>query len=159
MYDNLQVWFQLVQRFISTTAFIDDDRVYIKEGGIIEIPMFDAETVMMFMNDHPHLTEDLFNEWRLTGDDPTFSIQREFSIILFEDMLEQDEAAKVRATFGDVHSGTGEENAVAAIINALASMGFSILNQTDNPKFGPIVKPEQERPELFQHALFKFPTA
>lgn len=133
MYDNLQLWFRLIHRFVSQTAFIEDDRVYIKEGGIVQIPVFDPETVMMFMNDHPHLLEDLYAEWRTTGDDPSWSVQREFSIILFEDMLEQDAMAeKLKAV---PQMSAEMENAMAQILGALANMGIGVINETGNPKF------------------------
>lgn len=134
MYDNLTLWFQLVQRFISQTAFVEDDRVYIKEAGITEIPVFDPAVVMKLMNQFPHLLNELYNEWRIGAED--FNVQREFSIIVLEDMLEQDVVAAKRAEISEDEVRGIEEDAMAGIVNLLVGMGFNILNHTDNPRFG-----------------------
>jgi hypothetical protein len=139
MYDNLSLWFQLVQRFVSVTAFVEDDRVYIKEAGITEVPLFDPAVVMKLMNQHPHLLEDLYAEWRTQADE--FNAAREFSIILFEDMLEQDQASAARAQLDQGLVLNAEEDAIADIVHTLLQMGFNVLNQTGNPRFGP--KPEE----------------
>ena len=129
MYDNLQLWFQLVQRFVSNTAFIEDDRVYIKEAGIVEVPVFDANVVMKLMNQHPHLLEELYAEWRLTGDEPTWNVQREFSIIVFEDMLEQDRMAEAMKAASAIEDRLQKpmEDAMEGLVRLLNGMGFKII--------------------------------
>jgi hypothetical protein len=60
MQNLAQIWHFLVSRFISETAFIDGEDVYVRCPQIQEIEIYDADAILMMMNQNPHLLNNVF---------------------------------------------------------------------------------------------------
>lgn len=153
MYDDLQVWFTIIKKYISETAFIESGRVYVKELGIVEVPLFDSELTMKLINLNPHLLENVHFDWRVNGDEH-FTIERSFSIALYEQLMQEQAFYKSENAAAVQQSG---QEAIRSIIGALQAMGFGVITEAFDL---PPTEPEQTKPipdtaqrELFRHAL------
>lgn len=154
MYDDLQVWFTLIQKFVSETAFIEDGRVYVKVHGIQEIPLYDPATFVALLNYNPHLLPATYEAWRINDEN---RIERGFCIALFEQVLQEEQMRKHISA--EQITATARE-AMQQIVQSLAAAGFVIMNETGDPAFD--VNPVQAAPvadepktqSIFQQALF-----
>lgn len=147
MYDDLHIWFTLIQRFVSFTAFIEDGRVYTKEAGIVEMPMYDAATVLSLMNRNAHLLDTMYRDWRAL--DTEFRVERSFCVALFEQCMKED-AIKEQMSQEQIEAAM--QPAIQSIIDVLSGMGFQVLTSADDLFAFPTAAKPQE--ELFQSALF-----
>lgn len=159
MYDDLLVWFTLVQKYVSNTAFIEDGRVYIRDGGIHEVPVYDPATFVQFLNFNPHLLPATYEAWRQRDEN---RIERGFCIALYEQTIEEE---RIRASVPASVITEAGQSAMRQLVTALAGMGFEVMMSpecraeldAEVPDPAPVAEfPLKGKPinEIFQSALF-----
>jgi hypothetical protein len=132
---ELLMWFALVQKNISETAFIDEGRVYIRDLGIIEVPLFEAEAVLRLMNYAPHLLGNVYKAWEKGSET---SIQLAFCQELYA--LQNEQTL-------DLVESISRADFFIELCEALQSLGA-----VQHDDFG---IDELKAPVTIQHALFE----
>lgn len=147
---DLQLWHALVQKYISETAIIDEDTVFIYANGFIKVPVYDSASVMQMMNINPHLLQDTYRIWE-RGED---NIQKAFCEALYHQMQTEvalsDEVAMqaVRDAFSQVFIG----GTLLSLVDAFLDEGFEVITfkpQQEIPGFA-----EEIKQPILQNALF-----